>query len=118
MEFDEWSTEQFETWRGRDDISASLTSSSFSGLDPHLPAGDPVPFPEVVIGSSSDDEAPPVPESTQLARENLQLRARVNALVAQSKSLEQTNDTLKTQLHKCRTSFASQVKSKFKSLFH
>jgi hypothetical protein len=118
MEFDEWNTEQFETWHCRNGLTSAASDASFAALGPPLPTGDPVTFPEVVIGSSSDDDAPPVPESTQLARENLQLRARVNALVAQSKSLEQTNDTLKTQLHKCRTSFASQMKSKLKSLFH
>jgi hypothetical protein len=74
-------------------------------------------FPEVEIGSSSDEDAPRAPESTKLARENLQLRTRVQVLMNQSKSLEQQNDGLKRQLTKYRHSFASQMKSKIKSLF-
>jgi hypothetical protein len=109
MEFDEWSHEQFDAWPGRPGLSTPSSMPSFS---------PPAKFPEVVIGSSSDDDAPPVPQSSQLARENLELRIRVDALVHQAKALEQTNDTLKSQLHKCRTSFASQMKSKFKGLFH
>jgi hypothetical protein len=62
----------------------------------HPPSEFIVPgvFPEVEIGSSSGEDAPPATESTQLARQNLQLRTRVNALVTQSKSLQQANDTL------------------------
>jgi hypothetical protein len=106
IEFDEWDAPPVPDWRA----PLPLLGPSFGPTAPGA-------FPEVEIGSSSDEDAPPAPESTQLARENLQLRARVNALVTQSKSLEQANDSLKHQLGKCRRSFASQMKSKIKGLF-
>jgi hypothetical protein len=115
MEFDEWNQEQFDQWQ------APLGSSvpSFTHLDAHFDSTSrrPGKFPELILESSSDDDAPPVPESTQLARENLELRARVTALVSQTKNLERTNDSLKGELTKYRTSFTSQMKTKFKSLF-
>jgi hypothetical protein len=111
MEFDEWDAVPQADWRAPLEIPARPVMRV---VPP--PSGDPA-FPEVEIGSSSDDDAPRAPESTQLARENLQLRARVNALVTQSKSLEQTNDSLKHQLSKYRHSFASQMKSRIRTLF-
>jgi hypothetical protein len=119
MEFDEWSHEQFDEWQAPLDMPEACSVPSFVPLSSQFsaPPRESGRFPEVIIGSSSDEEAPPVPESTQLARENLQLRARVHSLVNQAKSLEQTNDSLKSQLNKYRTTFTSQMKSKFKSLF-
>jgi hypothetical protein len=111
-EFDEWDAVPQPDWRAPLDLSSQPPIAR--GVAP-LPGGPA--FPEVEIGSSSDEDAPPAPESTQLARENLQLRAQVNALVTQSKSLEQANDSLKHQLSKHRHSFALQMKSRIKELF-
>jgi hypothetical protein len=102
-EFDEWDIPPESEWRPPIDVPSSL--NPVSG------------FPEVEIGTSSDEDAPPIPASTQLARENLALRARVTTLVAQSKSLEQKNNNLKQKLTSHRTSFASHMKSKIKTLF-
>jgi hypothetical protein len=108
MQFDEWSQEQFGEW---DDMGLPEGPAAPDfGTGPSPPGA----FPEVEIGSSSDDDAPPVPQSTQLARENLHLRARVSALVTQQKTLEQTNDTLRRQLGRCRHTFASGIKALFK----
>jgi hypothetical protein len=112
MQLDEWNQGDFDEWQAPVDFSL-----------PHLPmdsgpaasgAAAPGRFPEVEIGSSSDDDAPRAPQSAQLARENLQLRTRVSALVAQSKALEQSNASMKRQLSKCRHSFASRIKGLFK----
>jgi hypothetical protein len=119
MEFDEWNHEQFDEWQRPLDMPAASSVPAFSHLEARFgaTARPSEKFPEVIIGSSSDEDAPPVPESTQLARENLQLRARVNALVSEAKNLEQANDSLKGQLNKYRTTFTSQMKTKFMSLF-
>lgn len=99
MEFDEWSQEHFDEWE--------------EPAEPEPPSqgNEQGKFPEVVIGSSSDEDAPPVPESTQLARENLALRSRISALMSQTKHLEMRNEGLKDQLSKYRSNFKNQVKT-------
>jgi hypothetical protein len=119
IEFDEWNQEGFDEWQAPVDLSfqdGAMSVDFHRGSAPCSPPGAPAPgaFPEVEIGSSSDEDAPPVPQSAQLARENHQLRTHVNALVAQSKSVEQRNASLKQQLGRYRHSFASRIKSLFK----
>lgn len=105
MEFDEWSQEHFDEWGDRDYEPEPETQPAEGK------------FPEVVIGSSSDEDAPPAPESTQLARENLALRNRVNALMTQTKNLEMRNEGLRNQLSKYRSSFKNQMKTAFNKLW-
>jgi hypothetical protein len=109
MQFDEWCQEGFDEWAAPMELTLpeKPNPAAFSEAPPGA-------FPEVEIGSSSDEDAPPHPPSTQLARENLRLRSRVSDLVTQSKTLEQTNDNLKRQLSKYRHSFASKIKHLFK----
>jgi hypothetical protein len=119
MEFDEWSPERFDEWQAPVGLSfrdGPMSVDFHSTSVPCSPPPGPVPvaFPEVEIGSSSDEDAPPLPQSAQLARENHQLRTRVTALVAQSKSVEQRNASLKRQLSKYRHSFASRIRGLFK----
>jgi hypothetical protein len=116
MQFDEWNQEGFDEWAAPMDLSLpnGPVPNAFSAAAMASTAAPPGAFPEVEIGSSSDEDAPPQPPSTQLARENLRLRSRVNDLVTQSKTLEQTNDSLKRQLSKYRHSFASKIKHLFK----
>ncbi|KAK8890959.1 hypothetical protein M9Y10_028160 [Tritrichomonas musculus] len=112
--FDEWEVESYENHPIADAPCPSLNSESMSNppmnadqtniLSPNL-------YPEVEIGSSSDEEAPPLPESNKLARENLELRQKVEQLVNQSKSAENKNKSLKKQLFKCRNIFKHQIKS-------
>jgi hypothetical protein len=109
MLYDEWDVPGQAEWQPPFELSGQ--SDSFQ-TGPARGA-----FPEVELGSSSDEEAPRPPGSTQLARENLQLRTRVQALVNQSKTLEQQNDGLKRPLANYRHSIASQMKSKIKSLY-
>jgi hypothetical protein len=111
MEYDEWNQERFDEWQTPIDLGFRDGPMS---EDFHRSAVPPGAFPEVEIGSSSDEDAPPVPPSAQLTRENHQLRTRVNALVAQSKSVEQQNTSLKQQLGKYKDSFASRIKNLFK----
>ncbi|KAH0794287.1 hypothetical protein GPJ56_001890 [Histomonas meleagridis] len=111
-DFDEWELDYkgFQTGEDEDQIT---TMNSLPTTQKYIQG----PYPEVEIGSSSDDEAPPVPQSSLLARENLELKARVNSLMQRDKSLEIANSNLKTQLVKCRSNFAKQVKAGFKKLF-
>jgi hypothetical protein len=109
MLYDEWDVPGQVDWQPP--LELSVQSDPFQTGPPRGA------FPEVEIGSSSDEDAPRAPESTKLARENLELRTRVQALMSQSKNLEQQNDGLNRQLAKYRHSFASQMKSKIKSLF-
>jgi hypothetical protein len=109
MLYDEWDLPAQADWQPPFELSGQ--SDAFHTGPPRGA------FPEVELGSSSDEEAPRAPESAQLARENLQLRNRVQTIMNQSKTLEQQNDGLKRQLAKYRHSFASQMKSKIKSLF-
>lgn len=100
---------------GHNYVQPQINNTNCSGSCPNsmdsinsLAAG---PFPEVEIGSSSDEDAPPIPESSKLARENLELRNRVSQLVQQSKNAESNNISLKKQLNKCRNIFKHQIKS-------
>jgi hypothetical protein len=111
IEYDEWNQERFDEWQAPVDLGFRDGLMSVDFHRSVVPSGA---FPEVEIGSSSDEDAPPVPLSAQLARENHQLRTRVNALVAQSKSVDQRNASLKQQLSKYRHSFASRIKNLFK----
>lgn len=105
MQLDEWSMETYDEWE------TPLYEAINQPTSPQSIVGQSTgPFPEVEIGSTSDDEAPPVPESTQLARENLELRTRVNSLKQQSTNLEQKNSTLKNQLMSFRNAFKKQIK--------
>ena len=120
IQIDEWAIEQdFDEWelgyKGFQNGDEEQTTS----LNPITPTQNYIqgPYPEVEIGSSSDDEAPPVPQSSMLARENLELKTKINSLMQRDKSLEIANSNLKTQLAKCRSSFAKQVKAGFKKLF-
>lgn len=130
--FDEWEVEAYDQFPARPQteeqfalnnpppighnyIQPQINNASCSGSFPstispinNLAVG---PFPEVEIGSSSDEDAPPIPESTKLARENLELRNRVSQLVQQSKTAENNNVSLKKQLFKCRNIFKHQIKS-------
>ena len=106
--FDEWEIEAYETSDIILSQSSPLPNSLNNANQPYQPT--PQAFPEVEIGSSSDEDAPPIPESTQLARENLELRNRVEQLVKESKTAEHTNQTLKSQLFKCRNIFKHQFK--------
>lgn len=140
MDLDEWGKDDFDEWEveaydqfpaqtqteepfvlhnqpqiGHNYVQPQINNTSCSGSFPNtmspinnLASG---PFPEVEIGSSSDEDAPPIPESTKLARENLELRNRVNQLVQQSKNAENNNVSLKKQLTKCRNIFKHQLKS-------
>ncbi|OHT10753.1 hypothetical protein TRFO_19888 [Tritrichomonas foetus] len=112
--FDEWEIESYDIPNDQPMVMPIITqnTNNMSQIHNNPTAG---PFPEVEIGSSSDEEAPPIPESSQLARENLQLRARVEQLVQQSKSEENKNKSLKKQLFKCRNIFKHQIKSMKKS---
>lgn len=118
MQIDEWTRESFDEWESP--LYDSVIQDSLSTGTP-MPSSltyDHVgPFPEVEIGSASDDEAPPVPPSTQLARENFELRTKVNELMIQSKNMENQNKTLKSQLSKCRNVFKTQIKTNFKKVF-
>lgn len=114
MQFDEWGQEPFDEWEDQMYETESLTGTI---SDTHVQNTEAGRLPEVEIGSSSDEDAPPVPESTQLARENLELRNRVMALMTQTKTLEQKNEGLKHQLSKYRTNFKSQIKSTFKKIW-
>ena len=102
VEFDEWEEQSFEPERNGEGESRPTDEK----------------FPEVVIGSSSDEDAPPVPKSTQLARENLELRERVDRLMTQQKKLEMTNEGLRNQLSSCRMSFKSQMKAAFRKIMN
>ena len=112
MQFDEWGQEPFDEWE--DQMYETLTEAQPEVKTQTTESGR---LPEVEIGSSSDEDAPPVPESTQLARENLELRNKVMALMTQTKTLEQRNEGLKHQLSKYRTNFKSQIKSTFKKIW-
>lgn len=128
-DFDEWEVEAYDqfptqthteepfvlqnqTQLGHNFVQPQIVNTNCAGSCPNtmnsLASG---PFPEVEIGSSSDEDAPPIPESTKLARENLELRNRVSQLVQQSKNAENNNVSLKNQLKKCRNIFKLQIKS-------
>jgi hypothetical protein len=112
IEYDEWNQDRFDEWQAPVDVCLRDDLMSVDFRRSSVPCSPtPGAFPEVEIGLSSDEDAPP---SAQLARENHQLRTRVNALVAQSTSVEQRNASLKQQLGKYRHSFASRIKSLFK----
>lgn len=115
MQIDEWTQESFDEWETP--LYDSIVQADLSPMPSSLPYGHQGPYPEVEIGTASDDEAPPVPPSTQLARENLELRTRVNELMQQSKRIENQNKTLKNQLAKCRNVFKTQIKTNFKKVF-
>lgn len=114
--FDEWANEKYDEWDEFSVPSSDTDPHDIGGGVPEIatPAGK---YPEVEIDSSSDEDAPPVPQSSQLARENLELRRRVDNLVSRSKNLEDANDKLKSQLTKCRTNFAHQMRQSFRKLF-
>ena len=106
MQFDEWCQDHYDEW----DIA------SFEESPPVTPSKPPLP--EVQIDSSSDEDAPPQPESTQMARENLDLRLRVRQLQEESKAAEMQNRTLKEQLSRYRNVFSNQMKRNIFGLFH
>jgi hypothetical protein len=110
MTFD-WSGQEFDEW----DIP--MRTEPVPQVLPLFPPSPPGQFPDVEIGSSSDEDAPERPKSAVLARENLQLRSSVVQLAAQAKSLEKTNHSLKSQLVACRDRFKSQVKPMFARVF-
>ena len=113
LAFDEWEIESYETQPIAAETPPQINSQNL--MEPQINEQNnltsPNQYPEVEIGSSSDEEAPPLPESTKLARENLELRQRVDQLVSQSKSAENKNKSLKKQLFKCRNIFKHQIKS-------
>lgn len=119
---DEWVDENFDEW----DLPSFQIESEHLIEDNTVSVKSPGPisgqsrgpFPEVEIRSSSDEDAPPIPESTQLARENHQLRERIKKLSEQSKNVERDNNTLKIQLQRCRNIFQNQMKSSIRSIFH
>ena len=120
IQIDEWATEKdFDEWELDYHGFQAEGNEQITSLNSITPPQNYIqgPYPEVEIGSSSDDEAPPVPQSSLLARENLELKVRVNSLMQRDKSLEITNSNLKQQLVKCRSNFAKQVKAGFKKLF-
>ena len=110
-EFDEREIEAYDNYQEELPIQPPHSSGSLNNASIISNNRNIGPFPEVEIGSSSDEDAPPIPESSQLARENLQLRARVEQLVQQSKTAENKNKSLKKQLFKCRNLFKHQIKS-------
>ena len=112
ISFDEWEIESYES-HPTAEPSTPMNNQNDSNYQISSQANytSPNQYPEVEIGSSSDEDAPPLPESTKLARENLELRQRVEQLVNQSKSAENQNKTLKKQLFKCRNIFKHQIKS-------
>ena len=109
--FDEWDLTSFQIQQAQEDISYADSPGPFSNQNHG-------PFPEVEIHSSSDEDAPPIPESTKLARENYELREKVKKLAEQNKNIERDNNSLKMQLQKCRNLFQNQMKSSIKSFFH
>jgi hypothetical protein len=117
MLFDGWGQEQFDEWEPC--MYGNIGATEETGAQQQEPQrpGQARPYPEVEIGSCSDDEAPPPPESTQLARANLELRTRVLTLAEQSKLLELQNKTLKNQLVSARDNFKKQLKSGFRHFF-
>ena len=121
IQIDEWATEKdFDEWELGYQGFQTEDNEQTTCLNQLIPTQNNIqgPYPEVEIGSSSDDEAPPVPQSLLLARENLELKARVNSLMHREKSLENANNSLKTQLVRCRSNFAKQVKAGFKKWFN
>jgi hypothetical protein len=117
MLFDRWDDEQFDEWEPcvYENIAATEEDARQQEMPQDL--GQAKGYPEVEIGSCSDDEAPPPPESIQLARANLELRNRVVALAENAKVLEMRNKTLKSQLMSARDNFKKQQKSLFRNLF-
>lgn len=112
LAFDEWEIESYESHPNKEEANLINTQNETNYQEtPQTNYISPNRYPEVEIGSSSDEEAPPLPESTKLARENLELRQRVEQLVNQSKTAENQNKTLKKQLFKCRNIFKHQIKS-------
>ncbi|KAH0790825.1 Carbohydrate binding domain-containing protein [Histomonas meleagridis] len=103
IQIDEWANEQdFDEWEMDYKGFQIGDDEQTTCLNPLTPNQNYIqgPYPEVEIGSSSDDEAPPVPQSSLLARENLELKERVNSLIQRDKTLEMTNSNLKKQLVK------------------
>lgn len=109
MELDEWTVEQFDEWepdlyRNIDILEASHPASPIPSVS--IKHG---PFPEVVIGSSSDEDAGPAPESTQIARENHKLRSIMSQLKQQNQYVDDKNVQLRTELSRFRNVFKSHV---------
>ena len=116
---EEWGEENYDEWDLPSfQVDQSPEESPFEKSPCPISGQNHGPFPEVEIRSSSDEDAPPIPESTKLARENHELRQKVKKLAEQSKNIETDNNSLKMQLQRCRNLFQKQMKTSIKSFFH
>ena len=118
MEYLEWDHDQFDEWEMPTFMpytgDAPIIDTT-KNTEPKQIKGTVLP--EVEILSSSDEDAPKPPPTTQLARENNQLRALMTDLKRQSQKAELVNSTLKNQLTNFRDSFKNQMKSSVFTMF-
>jgi len=119
MELDEWDQGQFDEWELPSFAPFTGESSTIEVVkEPYGQQKNSRLLPEVELGSSSDEDAPPLPETNQLARENHKLRSIMTGLKQQSKNAELANNDLKLQLDAFRSVFKTQMKSNFLSMLH